>query len=98
MRWLWGRGGENETSERIEALEKAVEGLEHTMRLQKIEWESVLHKVNKVMGRLNASIRKSEAVEDPSDDKQPNLKGVLPAPGSHSVLAKMRGRHGLLSR
>jgi len=94
---LWIRGGRKKEKDAIEALEKAVERLESGNRLMKLEWESVLHKVNQVMGRLNARIRKSEAQETPSDggdDENP------PAPrmGSHATLAQMRRRHGLLPR
>ena len=88
------RGGRNKQQEAIEALEKAVEALDSRQRLIKVEWESVLDKVNSVMGRLNARIRKSEAATAPEtgDSEQ----GQPPAPvgihGSHATLASMRGR------
>ncbi len=96
MLW-WIRGGENKLLARIEALEKAVEGHDSTLRLIKIEWESVLHKVNGVMGRLNARIRKSEAQETPEGADVVEATPA-PAPGSHRLLAHMRSNRGLLPR
>jgi len=94
---LWIRGGEKRLLARVEALEKAVEGHESTLRLIKIEWESVLHKVNGVMGRLNARIRKNEA-QEPSEE-QPVAEGPRGlVHGSHSLLTSMRGKHGVLPR
>jgi len=94
MAWPWGRGGENEQSRQIAALEKAVEGLESQLRLIKVEWESVLDKVNSVMGRLNARIRKFETPSAPESDGGDPTKGVAPplVLGSHSTLTAMRGR------
>lgn len=98
--WLWQRGGENKQSERIAALEQAVEGLDSRARLIKVEWESVLDKVNSVMGRLNARIRKFEDTSAPVSDAQGPTQAELPAgvPGSHGTLMAMRGRRrGVLS-
>jgi len=94
---MWMRGGENKLLARIEALEKAVEAQESRTRLIKIEWESVLHKVNGVMGRLNARIRKSEGQEPP--DGAPVVEAT-PAPplGSHGTLSFMRRNRGVLPR
>ncbi len=83
--------------DRIAALEKGEEGLDSRLRLIKVEWESVLDKVNAVMGRLNARIRKSEAHIEPESDTEPPPQ-ALPSPGSHSVLAHMRSKRGLLPR
>lgn len=94
---LWYRGGRKELLERIEALEKAVEGHSSGLRLVKVEWESVLHKVNGVMGRLNARIRKNDTQEE-TPDVGPNPL-PLPVVGSHSTLSHMRGKqHGVLPR
>ncbi len=94
MGWPWERGGENKQSERIAALERAVEGQDSQLRLIKVEWESVLDKVNSVMGRLNARIRKFEATSGPESDNEGPAH--TPAPpsvlGSHSTLTAMRGR------
>jgi len=90
----WIRGGENKQIEQIAALEKAVEGLESRLRLIKVEWEEVLDKVGKVMGRLNARIRKSEAVNASESDAEPEREAIPPhnISGSHSTLTAMRGR------
>jgi len=94
---LWYRGGRKQLLERIEALEKALESYESRVRLITIEWESVLHKVNGVMGRLNARIRKNEAQETP--EEAPHDSGPSsPRLGSHATLMHMRGKHGLLPR
>ena len=92
---LWMRGGRKKEKDAIEALEKAMQSLESSNRLMKIEWESVLHKMNQVMGRLNARIRKAEAQETPheAEDREPTPGPRL---GNHATLRQMRGRHGLL--
>ena len=93
---MWGtRGGENKHEERIAALERAVEGLKSAERLQKVEWESVLNKVGKVMGRLNASIRKSEGLSVPESDDPAAAQVEVPV-GSHASLIQMRRRRGVL--
>ena len=107
MAIFWGRGGESKESERIATLEKAVEAqviatehLESKLRLIAIEWESVLDKVNSVMGRLNARIRKFKGTTDPESDEQEPVQGPAPPPvqGSHGALTAMRGRRrGVLS-
>lgn len=100
MGLLWGRGGESKSLERIKALEEAVDRLESRLRLIKTEWESVLDKVNSVMGRLNARIRKSEAVS-PSEndvDATPQAPATPEIGGTHAQLSAMRTRRGVLSR
>ena len=94
---MWTRGGRKKEDERISTLEKAVERHDSALRLIKIEWESVLHKMNGVMGRLNARIRKAEAQEEP-EGPGPEVGQAASTPGSHSVLAHMRSKRGLLSR
>ena len=96
MGWLWGRGGENELTERIIALEKAVEGLQSKIRLLKNEWEDVLDRANRVMGRLNARIRKSEATSATESDAEPVPHAAAPTEivGTHAQLSAMRGRRG----
>jgi len=92
--WSWIRGGEDKQAERIAALERAVEAQDSRLRLVKVEWESVLDKVNSVMGRLNARIRKFDATNGPQSDIQPEPEGVAPpgVVGSHGTLVAMRGR------
>ncbi len=104
MGWPWGRGGESKQSEQIAALEKAVEGLnqavdnlESKSRLIKVEWEAVLDKVNSVMGRLNARIRKHEATSAPENDAETPVQAPASPLGSHGTLTAMRGRRRVLS-
>jgi len=82
--------------ERVEATEKAGERLESTIKLLRNEWEDVLDRTNRVMGRLNARIRKSEAQTEPESDVQEGPKGVAPT-GTHAVLSGMRRSRGVLS-
>ncbi len=91
------RGGADVLLERIAALEKAYESQDSRLRLLKVEWESVLDKVNSVMGRLNARIRKFESQDPPEDPKPQEESGGYPG-GSHALLSTMRGKRGVLSR
>lgn len=99
---MWNRGGRKQLEERIAALERAVEGLDSGRRLLTLEWESVFDKLNRTMGRLNARIRKADAVTEPeSDEREP--AGAAPlgdqqVTGTHGVLSEMRKRSGLLPR
>ena len=94
--WGWHRGGENKLLERIEALEKADEAQDSRIRLLKNEWEDVLDRANRVMGRLNARIRKFEATSEPESDTEPAPQGPAPV-GAHGTLRDMRRRRGVLS-
>ena len=98
---LWNRGGRKHQTERIEALEKAVEGLKSERRHLVLEWESVFDKLNRTMGRLNARIRKSDALSDPPEPEQTDAQPVAPPPmqlvGTHATLSQRRIRRGLLS-
>jgi len=80
-----------EQSGRIEALEKAQEASDSRMRLLKNEWEDVLDRANRVMGRLNARIRKSEAQNDVVSDTDVGPQGAPPT-GTHAALVARRGR------
>ncbi len=94
-------GGRKRLLERIAALETAVERLESGRRALTLEWESVYDKMNRIMGRLNARIRKQEASESPESDEQPAPKGVehpMEMTGTHDLLQRARARHGLLPR
>ena len=96
--WWRGRGGENKEEGRITALERAVEGLESRQRMQKVEWESVLDKVNSVMGRLNARIRKAIVDSDVEDEPKGVPPPTVAAVGTHALLTDMRARkRGVLS-
>jgi len=95
--WGWQRGRENKQLERIEALEKAQEAQDSRMRLLKNEWEDVLDRANRVMGRLNARIRKFEGQEKPPEDAEAPTEGQPPL-GNHSLMQAMRRKRGVLSR
>ena len=92
--WWSNRGGENKEQERIEALEKAQERLESSMRLFRTEWESTYDKLNRLMGRLNARIRKSEAETAPESDTEALTEAPGPRriTGSHATLSQARAR------
>jgi hypothetical protein len=93
--WPWNRGGENKHLGRIEALEKAVEAHNSGVKAIRLEWEDVYDRVNRTMGRLNARIRKSEAVQpgetDPEASGQPQMPFGTPT-GTHAMLDAMRSR------
>lgn len=93
MNFGFTRGGRKKENERIDALEKAVDGLESAQRLIKTEWLDVHDRLNRVMGRLTARIRKSEALTEPESSDQPDPEGVAPPPGPVAVT----GSHALLS-
>lgn len=79
--------------ERIGALEKRLEGLESGFRTIRLEWEDVYDRLMKVMGRLNARIRKSESVTSPEADVETignPPPAVFAVTGSHAVLAAAR--------
>jgi len=79
MRFFWStRGGENRVQAQIDAIEKAVEGLESRLKLMRGEWEEVHDRVNRVMGRLNARIRKVGSTEAPEDDAATTPQAVPP--------------------
>jgi len=105
---MWKISGRNretralleQQSTQIEALEKAVDGFESRTKLLRMEWEDVFDRMNRVMGRLNARIRKSEAVSSSENDAEDPQKGVAPSPpvatGTHGILQDVRRRRGLL--
>jgi len=93
----WTRGGENKHLERIEALEKALEGQNSALKVIRIEWEDVFDRMNRVMGRLNARIRKSESVQAPESDTEATPQAEMPfgpQVGTHAMLDAMRRRRG----
>jgi hypothetical protein len=91
----WHRGGENKHLARIEALEKAIEGHNSALKVIRIEWEDVFDRMNRVMGRLNARIRKSEGLQAPESDTQASPQAEMPfgqPTGTHAMLDAMRSR------
>jgi len=97
----WWRGGRNKEEGRIQALEKAVEAQDSRIRLLKNEWEDVLDRANRVMGRLNARIRKFNEEKPPEEPAQETAAvglGPTAVRGSHAVLTEMRRKSGLLPR
>ena len=94
----WTRGGRKQLLDRLQALEEGQETLESRLRLLKNEWEDVLDHTNRVMGRLNARIRKNQAIEGPEVDSNETQVAPAPPQGVHSILQEARARHGLLPR
>jgi len=94
---LWTRGGRKKEDERISAMETAVERLESSNRLLKLEWEQVFDKLNRTMGRLNARIRKDGATNAP-DDEEPQTQPRTAGTGTHALLAAHRSRNVVLPR
>jgi len=94
---MWMRGGRKKENERITALEQAVEGLQSSNRLLKLEWEAVFDKLNRTMGRLNARIRRDASQNEPESNAE-DSPAPTPRVGTHDQLQAHRSRHGLLSR
>jgi len=93
----WTRGGENKHSEAIDALKKAIEGHNSALKVIRLEWEDVFDRLNRIMGRLNARIRKSEGLQAPESDTEaaPQAPNPFETPtGTHSMLDAMRRRRG----
>jgi len=113
LSWWRSPGGENQETEGLKATVKALEALgivvaaqqksiddlESAQRLLKLEWTDTLDRLNRMTGRLNARIKKSEVLESPESDEPETRKGVAPVlqpTGTHSLLAQARTRRGLL--
>ena len=95
---LWKGGGRKKEDERIRALELRIEGLEAGHRALKLEWELVYDKMGRLMGRLNARIRKADAA---ATEEEPTPETALPAQarfGTHGQMQMARMRRGLLPR
>jgi len=79
-----------------------MEGFESRTKLLRMEWEDVFDRMNRVMGRLNARIRKSEGLSAPESDAGETPQPAASPPGvagTHEALARMRGKFvGLLPR
>lgn len=78
-------------SSKIEALESRLDGLETAPKLLRTEWEDTLDRLNRIMGRLNARLKRAESDEQPP-------QGTTPAPdpmlGHHGLLERARRRRG----
>jgi len=95
--WWTTRGGENKQDEQIAALEEAVERHQRDFKVIRLEWEDVYDRITRTMGRLNARIRKSEAVEPPESDEQGTPQAEPHAvTGTHQRLREARRRHNVL--
>lgn len=89
----WTAGGRKKENERIEALERAQERIESSIRLLKTEWIDTYERMNKVMGRLNARIRK--AADEVPAEEHPAQEPTGPGPvGTHALLTAARARRG----
>jgi len=114
LSWWWTTGSENREIEALKATvkalehmklvvethEKAIDGIQSSQRLIKLEWTDTLDRLNRMTGRLNARIKKSGGLESPESDDREVSRGVAPpttGTGTHSLLQQARGRRGLLS-
>ena len=100
---FWGSqpptgGGENKENDAIRALERRIESLESAQKILKLEWEDVFDKMGRMMGRLNARIRKNlanEAAEELPEATLEHPEGPRPldhVSGSHGLLQQARNR------
>lgn len=99
--WKRTRGVLKEQSERIRALEEALEGVRTPMKAMRLEWEDTFNRLEKTMGRLNASARKLKQREATQEAETAEIEGAAPgAPprGVHATLTDMRRRTHVLPR
>lgn len=99
---LLGGGWRKKQSERIAALEQTLDRLVTGQKLIRTEWEDSLDRMNRIMGRLNARIRRAQE-SDEATETTPEANETAPEPashvlGSHGMLSEMRRRRGLLPR
>lgn len=87
-----GRGGETGLQKRIVALEEAHDRLEREIKSARLDWEMLLEKMNRMMGRLNARARAKEATTEASPGPDDARR-----PSQHELLSRGRARH-VLSR
>jgi len=95
MKFFTQRGGESRAHDRVRALEAAVERLERDSKAIRLDWEMMFDKLNRMMGRLNARIRKNLDQEGVVHDELAGPEGAAPpAVGNHQklVLARMKAR------
>ena len=72
---------------RLEALESAV-------RLLKVEWEDVLDRLDRIMGRMNARLRRATSSVEPLNEPPPTPQVD---PITARVLARRNARNGVSS-
>ena len=98
---MWWGGRVERLQARLTATELAVDGLKTKLKTIRMEWEDALDRMNRIMGRLNARIRRSEA-QEPAPESEGELPAVpqvgLQRTGTHGVLAEMRAKRGVLPR
>lgn len=106
MRIIWGKQVDESdlkasfkhVSEDIGALQTAQQRLESGLKAIRLEWEDVYDRLNKMVSRLNARIRKSEGQAALESDDQTIPQGTAPPRrGTHDILQEARKRH-VLSR
>lgn len=84
----------------LKGLSDRLDSVERQPKLLQMEWESTLDKMNRVMGRLNARIRKADelGIDDKPPDRPQEEVPPETLPGAHRTLRMARARHGLLPR
>jgi len=95
MKFFSKGGGESQVLEQIVALEKAMDDVRRDQKAIRLDWEMALDKLGRMMGRLNARIRKNLDQEAPTSDDLPTTEGMAPAQmGNHQKLRMARAKWG----
>jgi len=95
MKFWSKRGGESELLERVVALETALDRLQRDSKAIRLDWEMMFDKLNRMMGRLNARIRKNLDQEGVVHDELAGPEGAPPSgPGNREKLHMARARLG----
>lgn len=81
--------------QRLEALEQRPDDLATAMKGLRIEWEDMLDRLQRVMGRLNARVRRDLPGEVPEETPQVPINPEL-ARAELLKAARARRQHGLL--
>ena len=85
-------------SKALQALQERMEAAESTLRTLKIEWEDVLDRMQRVMGRLNARMKASTIAQDePPEVGPPSPEGFDYLAATRKLQAR-RANHGVLRR
>jgi uncharacterized coiled-coil protein SlyX len=90
MALFLGKDAIRELEARIQALETRLEGLETAPKQLRLEWEDTLDRLARIMGRLNARLKRSI-----TDDQEPT-QGESTPPESGPAVDPLVARYRML--
>lgn len=83
---LWGRKKVQESEDTQRTLERRIDEVESVLRRIKVEWEDVLDRLERMMGRLNKRAQR-DATPEPANNT------VTPSPSPMDVVLRRRAGH-----